>query len=117
MRPFLPRFPLSIALLAVVALGGPAYAQPQAHWVSLDDHLGAPDYPFGLNVTPDGAFYHVAIAGTFSSNGSSSLLRDRSSSVSRASRLFRSSSKLRLLWSALSSRYPASRAICWRSFW
>ncbi|MBN2490609.1 MAG: hypothetical protein JXQ29_07160 [Planctomycetes bacterium] len=74
MRPFLPRLCLPVVLLACA----PAVpAQPGAYWVSLEDHVGAPDFAFGLNVTPDGAFYHVAIAGTLATNNNQVALIDR----------------------------------------
>jgi len=63
--------------LGVLAPAPFVAAQPLTTWVSLDDHVGAPDYPFGLNVTPDGLFYHVAVAGSFASNNHRLAVIDR----------------------------------------
>lgn len=72
------RFRLAaVAALAAFALAAPAHAQLTSTWVSLDDRTGAPDHPFGLNVTPDGTQYHVAIAGSFSSPNNGVAVYDR----------------------------------------
>jgi len=55
------------ASLVLLMLAGVSFAQLGSTWVSLEDHVGPPDYAFGLNVSPDGQVYHVAVAGTFSS--------------------------------------------------
>ncbi len=68
----------AIAAFAALPLAAPSHAQLTSTWVSLDDQVGAPDHPFGLNVTPDGTQYHVAIAGSFSTPNNSVAVYDRS---------------------------------------
>ena len=47
----------------LLVLAGAVSAQLGSVWISLDDHVGPPDWAFGLNVAPDGQVYHVAVSG------------------------------------------------------
>ena len=68
-RSILARSLFLVAILGPAAgvCAPPVSGQVQIQEISLEDNTGAPDYAFGLNLSPDGSRLYVAVCGVFGS--------------------------------------------------